>query len=110
MLGGAVIRIFNSSYFFYLANPNAGLRFCRDPGVDPNAIRRPRIPPSRRGFPQGSRLEYSCNQGYDLSGERSLFCMVSGEWSASRPRCNTQSQNPGNSSEWPFFSFHYYCF
>lgn len=71
------------------------MRFCRDPGDEPNGSRQPRRPPNRRGFPQGSPVEYFCNSGYDLIGERIIYCSISGDWSASRPRCESQSRTPG---------------
>lgn len=38
-------------------------------------------------YPEGSVLEYSCDEGYKLVGRRSLTCQSTSYWSAKPPVC-----------------------
>ncbi|NXN98955.1 CR2 protein, partial [Rhinopomastus cyanomelas] len=42
---------------------------------------------ARDSFPQGATVSYSCKQGYQLLGNRTITCSESGEWSRAWPRC-----------------------
>ncbi|NXW57540.1 CR1 protein, partial [Eurystomus gularis] len=38
-------------------------------------------------FPAGMVVNYSCDPGYSLLGEASIYCTDSGNWSLPLPRC-----------------------
>ncbi|NXN98954.1 CR2 protein, partial [Rhinopomastus cyanomelas] len=38
-------------------------------------------------FPAGMVVNYSCDPGYSLQGEASIYCTDSGTWSLPLPRC-----------------------
>ncbi|NXD97160.1 DAF factor, partial [Chaetorhynchus papuensis] len=38
-------------------------------------------------FPSGMAVNYSCEPGYSLLGEASIYCTDSGNWSLPLPRC-----------------------
>ncbi|XP_054716836.1 multiple epidermal growth factor-like domains protein 6 [Uloborus diversus] len=64
--------------------------YCLDPGVVENAQREsyPPVSARQRGYLQGTRMTYTCKEGYHLLGAQSIFCLVGGEWSSSRPTCD----------------------
>ena len=39
------------------------------------------------GLTEGSNAIYTCNSGYQLSGERIRTCMSNGNWSGQEPTC-----------------------
>lgn len=39
------------------------------------------------GMKTEARLSYSCNPGYEISGESERKCLASGNWSAGEPKC-----------------------
>lgn len=84
------------------------IAYCKDPGVDPNGIKtvspwvNPRKSPSNTReveYPQGTELEYSCKEGFDLEGENSLLCLFSGLWSSSVPACRRKPTSVTTTTE-----------
>ena len=57
---------------------------CGDPGVPQNGRR------SLSGTRQGDRVDYSCNSGFELSGDRQRQCQSDGTWSGSLPTCKSK--------------------
>uniref|UniRef100_H2Z7B4 Sushi domain-containing protein n=1 Tax=Ciona savignyi TaxID=51511 RepID=H2Z7B4_CIOSA len=47
----------------------------------------------------GTRVTYSCNPGYQLSGHRQIRCTGSGVWSGEEPTCVVESCSPPVGSE-----------
>ena len=37
---------------------------------------------------EGDTVTYSCNNGFNLSGDASRTCRSNGEWSGTQPKCN----------------------
>lgn len=90
------------------------LAYCKEPGVDPNGIKTvtvwidPRTgnsDGSETQYPQGTKINYSCKDGYDLEGELAIVCLFSGYWSSPTPKCRAKPfasireaycENPGD--------------
>ncbi|KAF0042196.1 hypothetical protein F2P81_005728 [Scophthalmus maximus] len=45
-------------------------------------------------FSFGSQCNYACQEGYDLSGDDTLACLASGQWSKPTPTCAAKRCNP----------------
>ena len=58
---------------------------CRDPGTPVNGTRTGNV------FTYQSALDYTCDSGYDLSGDARLACLSSAQWSSSVPTCQIVS-------------------
>ncbi|XP_070604625.1 complement receptor type 1-like [Erythrolamprus reginae] len=47
-------------------------------------------------FPSGIFVKYTCNPGYDLIGETTLYCTNAGKWSSPAPNCEGKAcEHPG---------------
>ena len=44
----------------------------------------------------GHTATYNCNTGYNLVGDRTRTCQVTGEWSRSEPTCQSMLRNGGH--------------
>lgn len=38
-------------------------------------------------YPEGTRLDYTCDEGFDLQGAETLTCQPTGFWSSEAPVC-----------------------
>ena len=87
-----------SSFCFYLVplDPSPELTYCPYPGDIANgwAIHIPRLNERRRPsdeiedeYQEGSQLQYSCEDGYDIEGSATLTCKSKGRWSSRPPTC-----------------------
>lgn len=85
-------------FFLYSEAPtDAGILTCRHPGVDPNGEIEETLsinPRSQRFLP-GAEVTYTCKTGFRLNGPNVLFCLISGEWSSSAPKCTPDSRIQG---------------
>lgn len=61
---------------------------CGDPGAPRSGVREV----SSTVF--HSAVQYSCNHGYNLVGDKVRFCLASGEWSGSLPTCKRELVSP----------------
>lgn len=50
----------------------------------------------------GSKVTFSCDDGYELNGQATIVCLPTGNWSATFPSCSTASalQNGGGGGEY----------
>ncbi|XP_072016604.1 complement factor B-like isoform X2 [Amphiura filiformis] len=65
---------------------------CRD-GKRPGKLQNGNVimsmdPASNKRFRVGTVLQYTCHDGHRMSGENTRLCLPSGNWNASKPRCN----------------------
>lgn len=62
---------------------------CSEPGIPGNGSR------TGDNFLHSSSVSFTCDQGFDLQGEKSITC-TDGTWSNTRPRCKVVScEDPG---------------
>ena len=54
---------------------------CGDPGIPLNGGR------VVHGTTEGKRVEFFCNDGYELEGDGERVCLSTGEWKGSVPTC-----------------------
>ena len=63
---------------------------CNDPGIPDNGQRQ------SSNFSYGASISYTCNIGYEISGNSIIECEVEGKWNGTIPTCNiTYCNNPG---------------
>ena len=63
---------------------------CSDPGAPDNGLAQGNI------YTYTSIVTFSCNTGYNLSGNRSIECLSNGKWNASSPTCDpVDCSDPG---------------
>eukprot|EP00118_Oscarella_pearsei_P024556 m.306304 g.306304 ORF g.306304 m.306304 type:complete len:794 (+) comp41138_c0_seq1:120-2501(+) len=46
-------------------------------------------------YKYGTRVRFSCNEGYKMTGFPELLCLQSGQWSSSTPTCNSSQTCKG---------------
>ncbi|XP_070123988.1 complement receptor type 1-like isoform X5 [Equus przewalskii] len=59
---------------------------------------------NRVHFVSGMTVDYTCDPGYLLVGNKSIYCMPSGNWSPSAPRCEEAPCQPVRHQELPLDS------
>ena len=60
---------------------------CYDPGTIENGVSQGNAP-----FMCHSRVTFSCNEGFLMSGESSMTCTENGLWNAEKPKCITKGK------------------
>ena len=57
-------------------------KVCNYPGTPRNGTRNGTL------FAVGSKILFSCKEGYDLTGDSEITCLRNNAWSGQRPTCH----------------------
>ena len=59
---------------------------CEDPGLPENG-RRIIVPPMANNFTTGTRVYFTCSDGYEIAGTNTRLCRDNGTWTSTTPEC-----------------------
>ena len=76
-------NIILSSWLIITFKGDGTIEKCPDPGTPENGVRRI----SDESLRIDTWIEFTCNTGHTLQGQRLMTCMDSGQWDSQRPLC-----------------------